>query len=288
MNYHVDGRVVPRSEATVPVDDRGFRYGDRAVEPVRVHGGDPFAWGAHANRLETSCDRLSIPCPDDLRERVDELVASGVEESLLAVSVSRGAGPGLTPAADPDPRVVIRATERRRAGVAGSPPWEAAAVLQTVKPRRVPERSVPADARTGARVDAVLARAALHDADEALVLDDEGGVVGGADAAVLFVDDEALHTPGLDGPVEPRVARSLALDLAASEGIPVKEGSYAPADVRDATEAVLATADGLCPVATVDGIDLPGGPVAPLLSGLYDRLVEARCHGGDADPLADG
>lgn len=288
MNYHVDGRVVPRSEATVPVDDRGARYGDRATEPVRVHGGRPLAWDAHADRLATSCDRLSIPVPDDLRARVDDLLATDIAEALLSVSVSRGSGPGLTPDDDPDPRVVIRATERRRAGVAGSPPWDAAAVLQTVKTRRIPGRSIPSDARTGARLDAVLARAELHDADEALVLDADGGVVGGADAAVLFVDDEALHTPALDGPVEPRVARSLALDLAASEGVPVREGSYTPADVRDATEAMLATVDGLRPAATVDGIDLPGGPVAPLLSGLYDRLVEARCHGGDADPLARG
>ena len=287
MNYHVDGRIVPAAEATVPVDDRGVRYGDRAVEPVRVHGGAPFAWDAHAERLATSCERLSIPCPDDLRERLDDLIASGVDEALLSVSVSRGNGTGLTPADDPDPRVVIRATERARAGVAGSPPWDAAARLQTVKTRRISGRSIPADARTGARLDAVLARAELHDADEALVLDDEGSVVGGADAAVLFVDDEALHTPSLDGPVEPRVARSLALDLVASEGVPVREGSYTPADVRDAAEAVLATVDGVRPVATVDGIDLPGGPVAPLLSGLYDRLVEVRCHGGDADPLAD-
>jgi branched-chain amino acid aminotransferase len=287
VNYHVDGRVVPRSEATVPVDDRGVRYGDRAVEPVRVHGGRPLAWDAHADRLRTSCDRLSIPAPDDLRSRVDDLLATGIEESLLSVSVSRGAGSGLTPDPAPDTRVVIRAAERRRAGVAGSPPWDAAAVLQTVKIRRIPGRSIPADARTGARLDAVLARSELHDADEALMLDADGRVVGGADAAVLFVDDEALHTPSLDGPVEPRVARSLALDVAASEGIPVCEGPYTPADVRDATEAILATADGLRPVATVDGIDLPGGPVAPLLSGLYDRHVEARCHGADTDPLAD-
>lgn len=287
MNYHVDGRVVPAAEATVPVDDRGFRYGDRAVEPVRVHGGAPLAWDAHADRIATSCDRLSIPCPDDLRARVDDLVASGVGEALLSVSVTRGSGPGLTPA-DADPRVVIRTAGRERAGVAGSPPWDAAATLQTVKARRVPDRSVPANARTGARVDAVLARAELHDADEALILDDEGDVSGGADATLLFVDDEALHTPSLDGPVEPRVARSLTLALAESEGVPAVEGSYAPADVRDATEAVLATADGIRPVATVDGIDLPGGPVAPLLSALYDRHVEARCHGGETDPLADG
>ena len=84
MNYHVDGRVVPAAEATIPVDDRGFRYGDCVVEPVRIHGGAPLAWDAHADRIATSCDRLSIPCPDDLRARVDDLVASGVGEALLS------------------------------------------------------------------------------------------------------------------------------------------------------------------------------------------------------------
>jgi branched-chain amino acid aminotransferase len=284
--HHVDGAVVAADEATLSVDDRGARYGDSAVEPVRVHGGVPHAWDAHAARLRTSLDRLSIPAPDDLRARVDDLIAAGVEEALLSVSVTRGTGGGLTPPAEPDPTVVIRTQPRDRAGVAGSPPWDAPARLQTVTPRRVSSRSVPADARTGARLDAVLARAELHDADEALVLDAEDRVVGGADAALLFVDD-ALYTPSLDCPVEPRVARSFALDLAAAEGVPTREGAYTLDDVRSAAEALLATTDGLRPVAAVDGIDLPGGPVAPLLARLYDRHVEAVCHGGVDNPLAD-
>ena len=293
MNYHVDGRVVPAAEATLSVDDRGARYGDRAVEPVRVHGGVAHAWAAHADRLATSLDRLSIPDPGDLRSRVDDLVASGVREARLSVSVSRGRGDGLAPppasAPESEPTVVIRASARTPLCVERSgAPWDGPARLQTVKTRRVPDRSVPADARTGARVDAVLARAELHDADEALVTDAEGRVVGGADAAVLFVDDDAVRTPSLDGPVEPRVARSTALALARSEGLPVREGAYTPSDVRDADEALLVTVDGLRPVGAVDGVSLPGGPVCPLLVGLYDRHVAAVCHGADVpDPLDD-
>jgi branched-chain amino acid aminotransferase len=44
------------------------------------------------------------------------------------------------------------------------------------------------------------------------------------------------------------------------------------------------------PVGTVDGIEIDGGPVTPLLSRLYDALVERECYadsGGTAGEPAD-
>ena len=40
--YHVNGELTPASEATVSVDDRGFRYGDAAFETCRAYGGRVF------------------------------------------------------------------------------------------------------------------------------------------------------------------------------------------------------------------------------------------------------
>ena len=51
LRYHVDGELVPASEATVSVEDRGFAYGDAAFETMRAYGGEVFRWEAHANRL---------------------------------------------------------------------------------------------------------------------------------------------------------------------------------------------------------------------------------------------
>lgn len=301
--FHVDGRLVPAEAATVSVCDRGFRFGDAAVETLRARDGVPFEWTAHADRLRTSCDALSLdPGATDatLRDRVEATLSAnnldgdGPDASVDAavqIEVSRGVDPAaaaddLTPPTDADATVVVSAEPAPAPGPGTTDP----AALQTVKTRRVPDRAVPARASVAGDVNRVLARLELRvsDADEALMLDGAGDVVGGADAALFFVRDDALCTPGLDGPVTPSVTRSVALELASAEDLPVREGRFGPDDVREADEAFLANArHGLRPVASVDGIDVGAGPVTRLLAHLYDDRVEAACVDRES-PEGDG
>ncbi len=290
--YHVDGRLLPADATAVPVTDRGFRFGDAAVETLRAYDGVPFEWAAHADRLRASCDVLEIdPGVSDatLRDRVEAtLEANDAPDAVVRVTVSRGGAPAdpvddLTPPADLDPTVVVEAVP-----VPGDFRPSPAAV-QTVKTRRTSDRAVPARASVAGDVNRVLARLELRvtGADEALMLDDSGDAVGGADSALFFVRDDALCTPSLEGPVRPRVARSVVLELASSEELPVREGRFGPGAVREADEAFLASSRWeLRPVASVDGIEVGDGPVTKLLSHLYRDRVAAAC--GEFDRERNG
>lgn len=292
--YHVDGELVPAVEATVSVHDRGFLYGDAAFETLRVYGGELFEWEAHARRLAETCDVLGLDhglSDGVLRDRVDEtLAANDYAEAAVRLSVTRGVGSGpLASGIGPGTgttegsTVVVLVDELPRGGRESDPVWDGPATLQTVKTRRVPDRAVPARTKTHSYLNSVLARRELRvtDADEALVLDADGDVTGGAASTVFFVDDDALCTPSLDGPVYPGVSREVVVDLAHDEGIPVREGQFTPDDVRGAAEVFVAnTPWELRPVAAVDGIDCGGGPVTTLLSRLFDVRVERACYDG--------
>ena len=287
--YHVDGDLVPASEATVSVRDRGFMYGDAAFETLRAYGGRVFEWDAHARRLAETCDVLGLDhglSTEDLHGRVAEtLAANDLAEAYVRLSITRGVQPGkLTPTPEVDPTVVVLVKELPRGGRGSDPVWDGPATLQTVKTRRVPDRAIPSNAKTHNYLNGILARLELRvtGADEALVLDTDGYVAEGATSNVFFVDDEALCTPSLDGPVLPGVTRDVVLELAREEGIPVREGRFAPDDVRGASEVFLTnTTWELRPVATVDGIDSGGGPVTTLLSRLFDERVERAHYGGN-------
>jgi branched-chain amino acid aminotransferase len=296
---HVDGDLVPPGAATVPVRDRGFLYGDAAFETLRVYGGAAFAWEAHARRLRETCDALQIDhgfADADLRTRVDEtLAANDLAEAAVRLSITRGVQSGsLTPTPVPartsDPTVVVAVDALPRGGRGGAPVWDGPATVQTVKTRRTPDRTIPARAKAHSYLESVLARLELRvtEADEALVLDPEGHVAGGAASSIFFVSDEALCTPSLEGPVHPGVTREVVVDLARAEGIPVREGRFTPDDVRGAAEVfVTNTTWEVRPVATVDGIDCGGGPVTTLLSRLFDERVERECY-GDGGPGRGG
>ncbi|MEA5386300.1 aminotransferase class IV [Haloarculaceae archaeon H-GB11] len=111
MQYHVDGTLVPASDATVSVRDRGFMYGDAAFETLRAYGGEVFEWEAHRERLQRTADTLGFgdAVPDDLHDRVREtLAANDLDEAYVKLSVTRGVQPGkLTPAEEVDPTVVV-------------------------------------------------------------------------------------------------------------------------------------------------------------------------------------
>lgn len=289
--FHVDGEVVPAPEATVAVRDRGFTAGDAVRETLRVYGGTPFRWGAHVDRLRGSCSalRLDHGLPDAaLRERVEEtLAANDLADAAVSLSVTRGTGSGslgpeeLDPVPDADPTVVVRVAPLPRGGVDGDRVWDGPATLRTVETRRIPDAALPSHAATHNRLNAVLARRELRgtDADEALVLDPDGRVTGGAATNLFLVDGDGVATPSLDGPVAPGATRRTALALAREEGLPVRETELTLQDVRHADEAFLTDAVWeVRPVDAVDGGRVGGGPVTELLSRLFDRRVEQECY----------
>jgi branched-chain amino acid aminotransferase len=298
MQFHVDGSLVDAADAALPVDDRGVTTGDAVTEPLRIAGGTPVAWAAHVDRLLDACAALDFdPNTDatDLRSRVDEtLAANDADDALLRVTITRGCGGGastlpdvarLRPPADPDPTVVVTLEPLA--------PDRDPIRLQTVRTRAIPPAAVPAAPATHNRLDAVRAQAELRraappdddPADEALVLDGEGRspsesrtgsagshVVGGTVSDPMFVADDALRRPALGEWPARTATRALVRDLAASEGLPVAEGAYTPADFRAADEAFVAEPTaGVRPVASIDGVEVGGGPVTRLLAHLYDE-----------------
>jgi branched-chain amino acid aminotransferase len=289
MYYHVNGELVPREDASVSVEDRGFRYGDGAFETTRVYGGRVFEWERHRERLQRTCETLGMPdaVPDDLDARVAEtLDANDFPEAYCRVSVTRGVQPGkLTPDPEVDPTVVVAVSELPEGGGGGGKSWTDPAHVRTVETRRVPDDALPADAKTHNYLNGILARLELRRAadggdpvDEALMRDTAGNVAEGASSNLFFVADGTLHTPEV-GDLLPGVTRQVVLELAADESFPVEEGHYDLDEVRRADEAFLTNSTWeLRPVATLDGIELGGGPITTLLTRLYESRVEAVCY----------
>jgi branched-chain amino acid aminotransferase len=289
---HVDGELVASDEATVSVHDRGFRYGDGAFETVRAYGGTVFAWERHADRLEATLETLGFaqaaPSRHDLHDRLLEtLEANDLSDAYLRLTVSRGVQEGkLTPAVAADPTVVVVAEPLPRGGLAGEPVWDEPAVLQTVKTRRIADDALPSDSKTLNYLDGILARLELrraaratYSADEAVMRDGDGTVLEGATSNVFVVDDGVLRTPPADLDLLPGITRAIVLELASEEEFPVEERAVGLEALREADEAFLTnTTWEVRPVATVDGLDVGGGPITDLLGHRYAELVDRTCY----------
>lgn len=301
--YHVDGELVPASEATVSVDDRGFRYGDAAFETLRAYGGSIFEWEAHADRLEASCEILALDhglSRETLRSRIDEtLAANDLRDAYVRLSITRGVQPGkLTPDPVVEPTVVIWVKPLPRGGVDATPVWDGPATVRTVETRRVPDVAVPARAKTHNYLGAILARlegrtvergsgstaggadtAGDAPPDEVLMLDTDGYLAEGATSNVFVVEDGVLTTPTTEGPVLPGITRRVVLDLADDLDIATRE-TRAESETLDTADEVFLTNTTweLRPVRRVDGRQFDTGPVTNRLRERFDELVERRCY----------
>ncbi|GAA0244292.1 aminotransferase class IV [Haladaptatus pallidirubidus] len=280
MQYHVNGTLVPAEEASVSVRDRGFMYGDAGFETLRAYGGTIFEWDAHADRLQATCEALSIDhgIGDDLKRRIDEtLEANDLRDAYVKCSITRGVQPGkLTPGPADNPTVVVVASELPRGGENGESVWNAPASAELVETRRVPDHSLPAHAKTHNYLNGILARLET-DADEALMLDSEGSLAEGATSNLFFVREGVLHTPSLSGPILPGITREVVLGLAEEMQIPVRTGRYRPADLRRADEAFLTnTTWEVRPVGRLDDSAFEIGTVTRELAAAFAALVEAR------------
>ena len=296
--YHVDGEVVPAEEARVSVEDRGFRYGDAAFETLRAYGGDLFEWEAHADRLANTCEAIGIDhglSETDLRSRIEEtLEANELEDAYVRLSITRGTQVGtLAPLPDVDPTVVVIVDDLPRGGTDGRSVWDDPAKVEISTVQRIPDRAIPARAKTHNYLGGVLARLDRPDADEALLLDADGYLTEGTVSNLFFVRDGSLHTPSVDGPVLPGITRSVVLGLAYERGMPVETGRYALGDLLTADEAFLTnTTWEIRPIASVDGEALGDEALTPArierssndesvtaqLIRDFDRLIEREFY----------
>ena len=74
---HLNGEVLPLSQARVSVLDRGFIFGDGIYEVVPVYGRRLFRFDAHMARLARSLHKTRIPSP---HPPADTFVAAGLSD----------------------------------------------------------------------------------------------------------------------------------------------------------------------------------------------------------------
>lgn len=266
----LDGRVLPADEATVPVLDRGFLYGDSVFEVLRTYGGVPFGMEEHLARLARSAERTLIRLPVSLPELAREieaaLTAGGYAESLVRIMISRGtAGTlGLDPSLARGPLRVILVADLH--DLPASLYSEGAKVI-TYPTLRIADATSGAGAKIANYLVAVLAMAQAKEqgAEEALVLNGEGLVAEGCTSNVFLVKEGVLITPPESLGILLGITRHHVLALATELGIRCVERAFSTAELAGADEAFITSSiRELVPVVRVDDAVVAGGKPGPV------------------------
>ena len=286
---YLNGQFLPRSEATISVDDRGFVFGDGVYEVWRVVNGRLFELERHLERLVFGLGELRIPAPplvdpDVFLSAATRLIAgSGLSdgEATVYVEITRGVSPRAHqfPAASVKPTVyatVNRLTPPEEARARGA----AAITIPDIRWSRC-------DLKTLQLLPNVLAKQAAVEAGamDALMVRD-GMVTEGSHTNVFGVVDGALRTHPANNFILPGITRTVVLEIAHELGIPVAEQAFAERELSSLEELFLAgTTTDVMPIVRVNGKDIGDGKPGPVAKRLFDGL-RGRLDAVGAGPVA--
>jgi D-alanine transaminase len=265
----LNGRFLPLEEATIPVLDRGFLFGDGVYELVPVYSRVPFRLEEHLARLERSLGALSIRNPysrAQWREHVHALVdKQSYEDQGLYFQVTRGvAKRDHAFPRNAEPTVFMMANPLVNPSPALVESGAAAVSAQD-------NRWLRCDIKSISLVGNVLLRqlSAEVGAAETILLRD-GQLTEASASSAHVVRDGRLATPPQTNAVLPGTTRGVILELAAREGIASERRPVAEAELRSADELLIASAGGgIRAVTTLDGKPVGNGVPGPVYRKVY-------------------
>ena len=269
MTIFLNGQFVSESQAVIPVNDRGFMYGDGLFETVRVVNGRPFRLAQHLERLARGADFLKIKppfTPKELEDFAEQLVGKNqMSEAILRLTLTRGPGErGYTPKAEGRPTTVMTL----HPAVLSGQPAQWSLITSSF---RVLAADPLSSFKTLNRLTHVMARAEAveKDADEALLINTNGEVAETASGNIFWIYNEKICTTPTGRGVLPGITRAVVLEICQTLGLPTNKRVIKPETLRN-SEGIFITqsASGIVPVTTFDG-----EPVAP--SSLVDRIFNA-------------
>lgn len=285
---YLNGRFLPVQEASVPVMDRGFLFGDGVYELIPVYGGRVFRIDQHLRRLERSLSETGIPNPyprERWREVAAELVRrAGPADLSVYLQVTRGVA-SLRDHAFPEavtPTVFAMATPLSRPRQAWLEAGISAVVLEDIRWRRCDIKGISLLANVLLRE-----RAVELDAVEAILVRD-GHVTEGAASNVIVVRDGVLQSPANGPELLAGVTRDLVLELARVDGLPVEERVLPREALATADEIwVTSSSKEILAVTRLDGQGVGTGRPGPLWQRVHAlfQTYKSRLARGHADPV---
>lgn len=248
--YHND-RIVDAAEARLPITSAGALYGWGVFSTLRIYEHRAFEFDRHWERLVKHAERAHVPITLDIeqaRNATAELIqASRASSGRVRITALRGEAGVWSREQAADGELIIFTSSDQLPS-----PRDAAI---TVSPYRVLSHGPLAGVKRTAMLDNVLAleEARSRGFAEAVMFNERGEIVGATAANIFWSEGEEIITPSLGTGCVAGVTRSIVLEIARREKIPVVEGGFPVQRLLEANQVFLtSTVKEITPVSEFD------------------------------------
>ena len=260
---YVNGEILPESQASVSINDRGFLYGDAVFDTTRTFNGEIFRLEQHLDRFYESLRYMRIDSPVDKAEMKEitlkildknlEILPEG-DDYWVSQRVSRGVR-GLPGGMKPTiviecfPLPLQERAEYYRDGIK----------MITSSIRRTAPESLSPRAKMHNYINLIQAELEVQSQDSralALLLDVNGNLCEGHGANIFLVNKGVIYTPR-EQFVLAGISRQVTIELADNLGYEIKETDLDVFDAYTADEIfVTSTSFCICPVSMINGLQV--------------------------------
>jgi D-alanine transaminase len=274
---YLNGDIMPIEKAMVPIEDRGYQFGDAVYEYIASYNGKLFRTEDHLQRLQRSMEIIEFP-PVDIDEIRKAIITffkkAQIRRAGLYIQISRGVARRLH--AYPigaNIQFVMTISQ-----IPESHPYlEKGASAITMKDFRWGR----CDSKTVQLLPNVMAKqralsAGLYDT---IFVSEEGVVREATSSNVFIIKDGKAITHPLTRNILPGITRKVVLEICQDKGIPSEERFYSLPELYAADEVFLSgTVTEVLPIVSIDEKTIATGTVGALTLTLSREL---RHRGGD-------
>ncbi len=287
---HVNGQLVPISEAKISLLDWGFLHSDATYDVAHVWQGSFFRLDDHIERFHAGMEKLHLSIPynrNQLRKILSDCVAlTGLQNAYVEMICTRG----IPEPGSRDPRSCSNQF------FAFAIPFVWIADLHNGNPgihlivsqqQRIPAASIDPTIKNYHWLDMVsgLFEAYARGGEAAILVDADGNLVEGPGFNIFTIKNKCLVTPS-SGVLE-GITRRTVIELAEEHGFTVRCGELSLDEAYEADEIfITSTAGGVMPVYKLDECLIAKGQPGAITSKLqkeYWALHDLPIYSYDVD-----
>ncbi len=277
---YLNGEFLPRNEARISPDDRGFIFADGVYEVIKYYKGIPFCMEEHLERLKNSLAQIYIPFKniDDLKGIMSSLIKENElsnDEAGVYLQITRGSGRRIHfLSAESEPTIYMFTfqlptnTQNVNHGIQ---------VLKEkdIRWQRCDIKSVSLLPNT-----MLFDKAYKKGAGETILIRD-GFVTEATHSSVFGVVDGIVYTYPLSNNILPGITRKVVLDLCREEGIKVLEEAMSE-DMLEYLDELFITGTGseITPVVRINSMVINSGKPGKITKELQ-KLFYSKVLGGN-------
>jgi len=286
---HVNGKLLPRSDAKISVFDSVVQGGDAVWEGLRVYDGRVAVLAGHLERLQDSARALAfagVPDSESIRTALfSTLQANGMrDQTHVRLTLTRGEKitSGMNPRLNQSGCSLIVLAEWK-------PPVYSDDGIRVITSsvRRNTPQCLDSKIHHNNLLNNILAaiEANVAGVDSAIMLDVHGFVSETNDTNLFIARKGHLYTPFADSCL-PGITRRMVMEIAAADGLPVAEKNLSLTELYTADEVfTTGTMGELTPVLEADGRLIGSGRRGPLTERLQILHREYAWKGGEPLPF---